>query len=84
MSGNSFNPQNLIIDVGDTVEWINSSNVVHTSTSGTECNGDGLWDSGSLSPGESFIFEFTGDGIFDYFCIPHCENGMVGTITVEY
>lgn len=83
MSGNSFNPQNLTINVGDTVEWMNSDNIIHTSTSGTDCDGDGTWDSGSLNAGESFSFEFKDEGSFDYFCIPHCELGMVGNITVE-
>jgi len=32
-----------------------------------------------------FIFEvtFPDEGVFDYFCTPHRNIGMVGTITVE-
>lgn len=83
MSDNSFNPPNLTINVGDTVEWVNSGNMIHTSTSGSACDADGTWNSGSVNPGETFLFEFTDEGSFDYFCIPHCDLGMTGNITVE-
>lgn len=83
LAGNSFSPANLTINVGDTVVWTNSGTMIHTSTSGTDCAPDGTWDSGNLNPGESFSYEFTDEGSFDYFCIPHCDLGMVGNITVE-
>lgn len=80
---NFFDPQNLTINTGDTVEWIQDGTVIHTTTSGTDCNADGTWDSGNLDSGESFSYKFTTEGTFDYFCIPHCEMGMVGAIAVE-
>lgn len=79
----SFSPQDLTISEGDTVTWINYGNMVHTSTSGTNCDDDGRWDSGELVPEASFSYVFTTAGTFDYFCIPHCEMGMTGTIAVE-
>jgi plastocyanin len=36
-----------------------------------------------INPGETFSYEFTDEGSFDYFCIPHCDLGMEGNITVE-
>lgn len=83
MAGNSFSPANLTINVGDTVVWMNSGTMIHTSTSGTDCGSDGTWNSGNLNPGETFSFEFKDEGSFDYFCMPHCNLGMVGNITVE-
>lgn len=79
----SFSPQDLTIGEGDTVIWVNNGNMVHTSTSGTDCNDDGSWNSGELVPDASFSHIFTTAGAFDYFCIPHCEMGMTGSITVE-
>lgn len=83
MIGNSFSPESLTISEGDTVVWTNNGNMVHTSTSGTACDPDGSWDSGELIPGESFSYVFSAEGVFEYFCIPHCDLGMTGRITVE-
>ena len=80
---NSFSPENLTISEGDTVIWINKGSMIHTTTSGTDCEPDEGWNSGNLSPEESFSFIFTSQGTFDYFCIPHCEMGMTGSVTVE-
>jgi plastocyanin len=85
---NSFSPKDLTISVGDTVVWVNVGNNAHTSTSGTGCAANGLWDSGSLSKGEEFMAIFDSNhinqtGILPYFCIPHCALGMTGTVTVN-
>lgn len=77
-----FQPANLTIDEGDIVTWVNQGSMVHTSTSGTNCNPDGVWDSGSLNSGQSFTFTFNNAGNFPYFCIPHCGIGMTGSISV--
>jgi plastocyanin len=79
----SFSPQNITINVGDTVEWIWDSST-HSATSGTPGNPDGLFDSGVLNAGATFSFTFSTAGTFSYFCTPHglcC--GMVGTVTVN-
>ena len=84
MTGSAtFSPANLTIDQGDTVKWTNISGLIHTSTSGTPCVGNGTWNSGDLFPLASFSFTFNSPGGFDYFCIPHCLIGMRGKITVE-
>jgi plastocyanin len=79
----SFSPQNITINVGDTVEWIWDSST-HSATSGTPGNPDGLFDSGVLNSGATFSFTFLTAGAFSYFCTPHglcC--GMVGSVTVN-
>lgn len=35
-----------------------------------------------LTPQESWVYEFTEKGVYDYFCFPHLGLGMVGRIVV--
>jgi glucose/arabinose dehydrogenase/plastocyanin len=81
-----FSPPTVTIKPGDTIRWTNQGSTVHTSTSGQNCTPDGLWNSGSLSPGASFSRVFDESGTFPYLCdvALHCElNGMKGTIVVQ-
>jgi len=79
-----FVPQSVTINVGDTIRWTNNGTVQHTTTSGTNCTKDGKWDSGLLSPGQTFSFVFNAAGNFPYYCIPHCLSaGMTGTVIVS-
>src|SRR5437867_7831541 len=73
----SFGPSTLTINVGDSVTWTNDATDPHTSTSDT-----GLWDSGSVDPGQSFTHTFSSAGTFAYHCTFHQSLGMVGTIVV--
>jgi len=73
-----FVPDALTIDAGTTVEWVNNGRGVHTVT-----DGDGAWDSGSISPGEKFTHMFSRPGTYPYYCIPHRAMGMTGTIIVR-
>jgi plastocyanin len=81
-----FDPESLAISVGDTVIWRNQGTVSHTSTSGAVCgpSGDGHWDSGNLLPGETFTHVFPAAGEFPYYCIPHCDIGMTGHVSVSH
>jgi plastocyanin len=83
MGGLKFTPQNITINVGDTVQWVWVASG-HSSTSGTPGNPDGMWDSGILNSGATFSHTFTAAGTFPYFCMPHglcC--GMVGSVIVN-
>lgn len=40
------------------------------------------WDSDYLLPNESFSLTLTVEGIYDYYCVPHEQAGMVGRIVV--
>lgn len=81
----AFNPAALVIQVGDTVHWLWSSNS-HTVTNGT---GPGDPDAGTIfdapldAGNPSFSYTFTTAGNYPYFCRPHVTLGMTGTITVE-
>lgn len=72
---NRFRPGSITVDRGTVVKWRNRGTNDHTTTS----NG-GLWDSGTLSPGESFRRRFRQVGTFRYHCEIH--STMRGTITV--
>lgn len=79
----AFEPDSINISAGDTVLWVNHGAMTHTSTSGTGGVPDGNWDSGPVSPGGSFEFVFDSEGAFPYYCAPHWQLGMTGTIIVQ-
>jgi plastocyanin len=79
MEDNFFAPANITVEPGTTVTWVQSGDNPHTTTSY-----DGLWDSGLLPGGsrQTFSFTFEEPGTYDYFCIPHEDLGMIGSVTV--
>jgi LPXTG-motif cell wall-anchored protein len=75
-----FAPKTITIAAGTTVNWPNTGQAPHTSTSDT-----GLWDSGQKAAGESFSFTFREAGTFPYYCTLHGTPGgvgMAGTVIV--
>ncbi|MCI0446567.1 plastocyanin/azurin family copper-binding protein [bacterium] len=78
MQGYHFKPDKITIEPGTTVEWINTGKIAHTVTDDHDA-----WDSGSLKPGEKFSRRFDEKGTFKYYCIPHREAQMLGTINVK-
>jgi plastocyanin len=85
-----FDPVGVYIEPGETIRWIVSENV-HTTTAYHPQNSNHSlripanaipWDSGYLSPGEHFELKFMTQGVYDYYCMPHEEAGMVGRIIV--
>ena len=83
-AGLTFDPAEITIEVGDTVEWIWASGS-HTVTSGTDLSDPEvgmLFDSPLNSANTSVSFTFTEVGSQDYFCRPHLNFGMTGNVTV--
>ncbi len=77
-----FDPQELTVQVGDTVTWTNNDDVPHTVTAGTvDMPTPEEFDSGQLQPGDTFSYTFDEAGTFDYFCTLHPD--MTATIIVE-
>lgn len=76
--GCQFAPQNLTVFAGTTVAWTGYGLAPHTSTSDTL----GLWDSGTVLPGQTFSKTFDSLGVFSYHCNFHSLFGMTGSITV--
>lgn len=81
IQGLNYTPSSRTIPVGTTVTWTNQSNMVHTVTSGSNRMHNGLFDSGDLTPGDTFSYTFDEPGTYPYFCRPHV--GMSGTVVVE-
>jgi plastocyanin len=67
LEASSYNPENLYIRTGTTVTWINEDKmtrrVVHMPS---EATGKILFQSESLSPGESFSYTFNAPGRYVY------------------
>jgi plastocyanin len=83
-----YDPAELHVAPGSTVEWTNEDDLIHTVTSGKETgyglfehSPDGIFNSGELNEGESFSFQFTEPGSYEYFCVPH--PWMTGVVVVE-
>jgi len=74
----AYVPNPIRVAPGSTVTWTNDDPVPHTATSDT-----GVWDSGTLTSGESFSFKFNTAGTFPYHCTIHGQQSMSGTVTVE-
>jgi plastocyanin len=76
LGNRAFNPGEMTVAIGDTVTWVNTDTVSHTSTS----NAAG-WESGTIAPGRQFSFTFGTAGTFPYHCRIH--PGMVGSVVVR-
>ena len=76
----TFSPDDVTIEPGTTVRWINASSEFHTVTPDDHSE----WSEAELSSqGDTFEHTFETEGVFDYFCAPHLAAGMTGTIRVE-
>ncbi len=75
----AFDPENITIAVGDTVEWV-WVNGMHTTTSDAQ-SGPDVWDALLDASNTSFSIVITTVGEHPYHCTPHITLGMVGTIT---
>jgi plastocyanin len=72
----AFSPASLTVKTGTKVTWTNKDAVTHTVTAD-----QGAFNSGLLSPGNSFSFTFTQAGTYSYHCNIH--HSMTATIIVQ-
>jgi len=89
----SFEPAEVTVNVGDTVEWENVGNSVHHATDDHEMAikgndvespvGTVAFDSGFMRPGETFTHTFSTPGVYRYVCVAHETSGMVGKVIVK-
>jgi len=88
-----YTPAKVAIKVGETVQWVNSGETVHSvSTSAANAQnskdtsmpkGAVAFDSGFIPPGGDYSYTFTVPGTYRYFCLPHEKAGMVGVVVVK-
>lgn len=77
MQQTSFNPKDLDIVEGDTVEWHNHDFTTHTAT-----DDGGSWDTGDTGNGETRSITFNSPANYTYHCQYHSFVGMTGTLDV--
>jgi len=75
LGSNSYSPNPVEVEVGETVTWVNDDSTVHTANSN-----DGIFNSDVLFEGQSFSYIFEREGEYPYFCDIH--TGMVGSVVV--
>ena len=74
-------PYSVTIKEHSDVTWTNDDMAVHTATSGTPEKGpDGIFDSGLISPGDTYSIQLDEEGTYDYYCIAH--PWMTGKVVV--
>jgi|GEM_PF-1230178 len=77
LQGSAYVPDQLAVNIGDTVTWVHEDNTEHTVTSD-----DNLFNSGTLEFGDEFSFTFDTPGTYPYYCLFH-GHGMSGVIVVS-
>lgn len=84
-----FDPPNLTIKKGDTVNWVNNKLSPHNAVFDKAKVPEGV-DAAKISHkkllnviGDSYTTTFDTPGTYTYYCEPHRGAGMVATITVE-
>src|SRR4030067_1858840 len=73
----AFSPATVTLNIGDTVRWTHNGAFFHTTTSNSL-----IWDSGTMSNGSIFDFQFNSSGSFPYRCSFH-PLSMTGTVNVN-
>lgn len=82
--GTTFSPDNITIDVGDTVTWNNTGgNHNVNGTTATFPSNPESFSNGAASSGWTFKHVFTIEGTYDYRCDPHAGLGMAGKVVVR-
>jgi plastocyanin len=71
-----YNPNNITINKGDKIMWVNKDFGIHTVT-----DNQGLFGSKDLRPDQTFEYTFDDAGTYDYHCKLHPE--MTGKIIVN-
>jgi len=86
-----YDPVGLHIEPGQSVRWILETDV-HSAAAYHPKNANHSlrippeatpWDSGlKTTKGQHYDLTLTVEGVYDYFCLPHEHDGMVGRIIV--
>lgn len=77
LPGNKYDPVDITVAAGTTIEFINTDGKTHTVTAD-----DGSFDSGDLKAGTNFQQAFPQAGTFQYYCSFHGDKGGVGMSAV--
>jgi plastocyanin len=88
-----YQPLKVTVKVGQSVEWINNAQTLHSVTTDPDSAqkptdvssppGAKPFDSGFMKPGATFDYTFTVPGTYKYLCLPHEKDGMIGWVIVS-
>jgi plastocyanin len=82
MEDNKFKPEKIIIEVGDTIVWVNKGKTTHAASSDEGVKKDFEFDTEDIDAGKmSKPIKFSKEGVIRYSCFHHA--GMTGEITVK-
>jgi len=76
-----FLPYQSEINSGESIIWTNTDSAAHTVTSGKDATSDGVFDSGMMTPKNTWEFTFDNPGEYDYYCMLH--PWMAGKVIVN-
>lgn len=89
----NFSPAVVRIRAGQTVQWRNTSPIGHTVTADPRLaknpanvilpQGAEPFHSGNIAAGKVWQRTFTRPGTYRYVCLPHEQQGMIGTVIVD-
>ena len=88
-----FLPDKVTIKAGQTVEWVNNAQTLH-SVDGDPAmalkpadvslpSGAKPFDSGFMKPDMTWDYTFKVPGTYKYTCVPHEKDGMNGVVVVK-
>jgi len=85
VSGFTFSPEDVVINVGDAIHWTGLDGGFHTVA---EVDDDKalVWNGGFHSEpifADEYTFTFNTPGLYYYICEPHGDFGMRGTVMVN-
>ncbi|WP_079979652.1 MULTISPECIES: plastocyanin/azurin family copper-binding protein [Halomicrobium] len=82
-----FEPEAVTVPSGATITWVlksdNHNVVPATVPAGSDWEGTPGRPSITYGSGYSYETTFTISGTYDYFCQPHVDAGMTGSVVVE-
>ncbi len=84
MTDNIFTPENVRIDPGTTITWVNEGDAGHQMDA-FNLDGFGIgFDSDVIRGDDTYEFTFENPGTYRYYCALHGSNveGMIGAIVV--
>jgi len=80
VSGLAFSPPVVTVPAGQSVTWLNTDTIDHTTTA--DSTSAQQWDSGTLAPGATYSVAFPKAGTYTYHCTIHGAI-MSGTVVVQ-
>lgn len=79
----NFFPPEVIINEGDTVEWVNEMTYGHWVISGDDMKHDNRFFSPLLLKGHKFRHTFKNPVVQDYYCPIHTMQGRITVLEIE-